>query len=69
MIIPAVYLGVLWNSFPANIPVHFNFKGSVDRYGSKTDVLIITGALMFVTLIVYLLFSYIHVLNPNSLSR
>ncbi len=65
LLIPLIYLSTLWNSFPPNVPVHFDFKGNVDRYGSKTEVLLITLALTFLTLVIFLLFSYIHILNPK----
>ena len=40
-----VYLIAIWTSLPAIIPVHFNFAGQVDRWGSR-NVLFSTSAVM-----------------------
>ena len=40
-----VYLIAIWASLPAIIPVHFNFAGQVDRWGSR-KVLFSTSAVM-----------------------
>ena len=42
------FLILIWNSLPAEVPAHFNAAGEVDRWGSKTELLILTviGALV-----------------------
>jgi uncharacterized membrane protein len=39
------YLIAIWASLPATIPVHFNFAGQVDRWGSR-NVLFLTSAVV-----------------------
>ena len=42
------FLIFIWNSLPDKVPAHFNAAGEVDRWGSKTELLIlpIIGALV-----------------------
>lgn len=60
LLVPFMYLASIWSSLPEAVPLHFDFKGNVDRYGSRYDVLITTAALNLVGFIVYLLLSNIH---------
>lgn len=36
---PFVYLALIWNSLPEKVPVHWNFKGEIDQWGSKFALL------------------------------
>ncbi len=58
----AILLVVLWGQtvwaysvLPESIPVHFNFKGEVDRYGSKTNLFILS----IIATIIYLGLTFI----------
>lgn len=64
-LLPLIYLAIIWKSLPLRIPIHFDFEGNINKYGSKTDVLILTFAMMFLALLIYLLFSYIHIISPK----
>ncbi|MEO7802606.1 MAG: SdpI family protein [Ginsengibacter sp.] len=64
-LLPFIYLAIIWKSLPLRVPIHFDFKGNIDRYGSKTDVLILTFTMMLLALIIYLLFNYIHIISPK----
>lgn len=37
-IIPIVYLFILWEELPDQVPMHWNFQGEIDRYGSKASL-------------------------------
>jgi uncharacterized membrane protein len=37
-IIPIVYLFILWEELPDQVPIHWNFQGEIDRYGSKASL-------------------------------
>jgi uncharacterized membrane protein len=37
-IIPIVYLFIVWKELPDQVPMHWNFQGEVDRYGSKASL-------------------------------
>ncbi len=59
---PVVYLAVLWKELPDSVPVHWNLQGEVNRYGSKTEILIIT----FLPFILYLLFFAFPKIDPKN---
>lgn len=44
-----VYLIVQWGDLPAKVPMHFNGKGEIDRWGSKGELIIlpIIGLLIY----------------------
>ncbi|WP_416232448.1 DUF1648 domain-containing protein [Caproicibacterium sp. BJN0003] len=51
-----------WNSssgFSENIPIHFNFTGHVDRYGSRTELLISSIVIIGVALLLWLSFMFL----------
>jgi uncharacterized membrane protein len=60
--LPLVYLAYLWSGLPDSVPVHWNFQGEVDRYGSKAELLILT----FLPLIMYFLFTIIPKIDPKN---
>lgn len=37
-ILPLVYLFIVWNDLPDQVPMHWNFQGEIDRYGSKASL-------------------------------
>jgi uncharacterized membrane protein len=65
ILIPAAYLAIVWNSLPASIPMHFDLEGNVDRYGDKSELLIMLGILTAVNVAVYLLLPNIYRIDPK----
>jgi uncharacterized membrane protein len=59
--LPILYLAYKWNSFPEDIPVHWNLKGEVDRYGSKFEIWV----LMLLPIITYFIFWLIPKIDPK----
>lgn len=39
--VPFMYLAYIWNDLPNKVPLHWNAKGDIDRYGSKFELLLI----------------------------
>lgn len=37
----AVFLAVYWRHIPARVPMHYNAAGEIDRWGDKTELLIL----------------------------
>ena len=35
VLLPFIYLAYLWNDLPNKVPMHWNIKGEVDRYGDN----------------------------------
>jgi len=65
ILVPAIYLAVLWGNIPGKVPMHFDFKGNVDSYGTRRDLLILILSLTVVNAIVYLVVSNIYKIDPR----
>lgn len=65
MLIPAIYLAIIWKRIPETVPMHFDLKGNVDKYGTKHDLLILIVVLSVVNAIVYLVVSNIYKIDPR----
>lgn len=65
IIAPAIYMAIVWNKIPATVPLHYNLKGEIDRYGSKNELLTVAAILMAVSVLVYLLVSNIYRIDPK----
>jgi len=65
MLIPAVYLAIIWHHIPETVPMHFDLKGNVDRYGSRDDFKVLIIALIIINAGVYLLVSNIYRIDPK----
>lgn len=64
-LVPAIYLATRWNSLPETVAIHFDLKGNPDRYGSKTDLLLLVGFFSLMTVGVYFLLSNIYKIDPK----
>lgn len=58
----ASILGVIWNTLPETVPIHFKFKGEADGWGSKNTLIWLSLGL---TLGIYLLMTIIPKLDPK----
>jgi len=65
MLIPPIYLAILWKQIPPSVPIHFDLKGNVDSYGTKRDLLILILSLTALNAIVYLVVSNIYKIDPR----
>ena len=62
IVVPYIYLAIIWNKLPAQVPTHFNFQGNVDSWSGKTSLLYLPGAL---GIGIYILMLLIPVLDPK----
>jgi len=62
VILPAIYLLIQWNSFGDEVPLHWNLKGEVDRYGSPKELWIV-GMIPF---FIYFIFWLIPKIDPKN---
>lgn len=62
---PLIYLALIWSSLPDTVPVHFNSRMEPDRYGSKNELVTVTGILALVSILLYLLLRNIHRFDPK----
>jgi uncharacterized membrane protein len=62
ILLPAIYLAFVWNTLPEEVPMHFNAKGEVDRYGSKDELI---GVLFLLNLPLYFIMRFAPQIDPK----
>lgn len=61
-LIPFIYLAFIWNKLPDTVPMHWNVKGEIDRFGSKDELWGLTAMLSGLG---YFLFLIIPKIDPK----
>lgn len=61
-LLPAIYLAMIWEALPDKVPLHWNLRGEIDRWGSKNELLLIPFILPIPT---YLLMTVVPYLDPK----
>lgn len=61
-LLPFVYLAYIWPSLPQKVPMHWNASGEIDRWGDKTEAIIIP---IIMSGIGYFLFLIIPKIDPK----
>ena len=61
-VIPFIYLATIWNSLPERVPMHWDVKGEIDRWGNRSETLLIP---FFCSLLIYGLFLIIPKIDPK----
>ena len=64
-LVPGIYLFAIWQKLPAKVPMHFNLKGEVDRYGNPGELLMLVTIVSIVNIAVYLLLANAHRIDPK----
>jgi len=54
VLIPFMYLAYLWKELPKKVPMHWNIRGEIDRFGDKTELILIPILLPLLTYIIFL---------------
>lgn len=62
VLIPFLYLAYVWNSLPEKVPLHWNIDGEIDRYGDKSELILIP---VLLPLLIYVLFTIIPRIDPK----
>jgi uncharacterized membrane protein len=65
MLVPAIYLAMVWDRIPEQVAMHFDIEGTPDRYGSKREFLVMTLVLVAVSALSYLLLTNIYRIDPK----
>lgn len=63
VLLPFIYLAYVWNELPNNVPMHWNIEGEVDRYGDKSELIMIPFLL---PLLVYMIFLVAPKIDPKN---
>lgn len=67
VLLPFLYLAYIWNELPEKVPLHWNFKGEIDRFGEKTELLLIP---ILLPLLIYIIFLIVPKIDPkNKISK
>lgn len=62
---PVAYLISSWNKLPDKVPMHFDFQGNPDRFGSKTELATMVVILTLMAAAMYLFFPLIYKIDPK----
>jgi uncharacterized membrane protein len=60
VLLPFIYLAYLWNSLPEKVPMHWNYKGEIDDWGTKYSLL---GLIFLLPVLTYVLMLVIPKIN------
>lgn len=62
VLLPFLYLAYVWNQLPAQVPLHYNIKGEVDRYDDKSELILIP---IMTSLLIYVIFLAVPHIDPK----
>jgi len=62
VLLPFLYLAYVWNQLPTEVPLHWNIKGEVDRYGDKSELILIP---ILTSLLIYVIFLAVPYIDPK----
>lgn len=63
VIFPFTYLAYVWSNLPNKVPIHWNLKGEIDRYGDKSELILIP---ILLPLLTYLIFLIVPKIDPKN---
>ena len=62
VLLPFLYLAYIWSELPEKVPVHWNAKGEIDRYGDKLELILIP---LLLPVLVYVIFLVVPKIDPK----
>lgn len=62
MLLPFVYLAIVWNQLPAEIISHYSFQGTPAQYTAKGTMVLVMGGL---SVLLYVLLQYLPRIDPK----
>lgn len=65
ILIPGLYLSLVWNKMPDQVALHFTLEGKADRMGNKSELLLLVILMSVMNCIVYLLVTNIYRIDPK----
>ncbi|WP_053969726.1 SdpI family protein [Mangrovimonas sp. ST2L15] len=63
ILLPFLYLAYVWPDLPQRVPMHYNIKGEIDRYGDKSELLIIP---FIMPVLIYIVFLVVPKIDPKN---
>ena len=65
ILLPVIFLAIVWNKLPEKIAMHFDFQGNADKYDSKNEFLLFMGIMLIVSIGIYFLLTNIYRIDPK----
>ncbi|MDF0707153.1 SdpI family protein [Flagellimonas okinawensis] len=62
VLLPFLYLAYIWNQLPQEVPLHYNIKGEIDRYGDKSELVLIP---ILLPLLIYVILLVVPHIDPK----
>ena len=62
VLLPFLYLAYIWNQLPEQVPLHYDIKGEVNRYGDKSELILIP---ILLPLLIYVIFLVVPYIDPK----
>ncbi len=62
---PLLYLASIWGNLPERIAMHFDLEGKPDRFGNKTELLVMVIVLSAMSVGLFFLLSNIYKIDPK----
>jgi len=59
---PFIYLASIWKHLPDSVPVHWDIEGGIDRYGAKSELILIP---ILLPLLIYVIFTIVPLIDPK----
>ena len=59
---PFIYLASIWTNLPDSVPLHWDIEGKIDRYGEKSELLLIP---ILLPLLIYVIFTLVPLIDPK----
>ncbi len=66
ILVPGIYLAIVWNQLPERIVMHYDIKGNPDRIGSKNEIIGLVAVIAAVSAFVYLLLTNMYKIDPKT---
>lgn len=65
ILVPVVYLAIIWKKIPEQVALHFDLSGKPDRFGNKNELLTMTAILTVMSAVIYLILTNIYRIDPK----
>jgi len=59
---PFIYLAFIWKNLPDSVPIHWDIEGDIDRYGDKSELILIP---ILLPLLIYVIFTIVPLIDPK----
>jgi len=65
MLLPLIYLAIVWRYIPQTVPMHFDLNGKADDYGNKNELLMMTAILTGANMLGYIVILNVYKIDPK----